>query len=168
MTAGPRANYSQTLNDGIITDSDAQVHLRAVVQDEHQCTTNTADDVRNETLEQARCETFFSGNLLETMHGALVQMLLDWLLRLHLQTTAHGVERVGGTRTDRDCSLCRSESGEGTHETLVLLPWIQASDGVETTELQTAVTDDAHHGHSETGVQGHRSSRACSGLLHAI
>merc|ERR1711982_153461 len=104
MTAGPRANYSQTLNDAIITDSDAQVHLRTVVQDEHQCTTNAADDVCNETLEQAGCETFFSGNLLETMHG------------------------------------------------------------VETTELQTTVTDDAHDGHTETSVKSHRSTRACSCL----
>merc|ERR1719401_1285401 len=85
--------------------SDAQVDLGTVIEDKHQGTAHAADDVSEETLVEALCQAFLRGNLLEAVHGALVKMLLHRLLGLHLQPSAHSVERVGGPRADGDCGL---------------------------------------------------------------
>merc|ERR1712137_1321919 len=94
--------------------SEAQHVLGTVVEDEHQGTAHAAHNVREEALVQARGHSLLSRNLLEAVTGALVQVLLHWFLRLHLQAAAHCVEGVGGASADGDGGLGR---GEGAHST---------------------------------------------------
>merc|ERR1712045_515705 len=116
--------------------SDAQVCFGPVVEDEHQCAPNAAHDVRGEPLVEARGHTLFGCNLLEAVHGALVEVLLHGLLRLHLKAPAHGVEGVSGTSADGDGSLGCSEGAHGAHDALVLLPRVQTGNRVEAAELE--------------------------------
>merc|ERR1712113_581098 len=77
--------------------SQPEVHLCAVVQDKHQCTTHTTNNVGDESLEQTCGKALLRGDLFEAIHGALVEVLFDRLLGLHLQTTSHCVKGVSGT-----------------------------------------------------------------------
>merc|ERR1712187_411376 len=115
----------------------AEIHLRAIVQDKHQRATNAADDVRKETLVQTFCQALLGSYLLEAVHSAFVQVLFDRLLRLHLQSSAHGVKGVRGASADSDSSLRCNESGHGTQNSLVFLVRVEAGNCVEATELET-------------------------------
>merc|ERR1719323_3054259 len=121
--------------------SDAQVGLGPVVEDEHQRAANAAHNVCEESLVEAGGQTLFGGDLLEAVHGALVEVLLHGLLGLHLQAAAHGVEGVGGARADGDGGLGRGKGAHGPHDALVLLPGVQAGDGVEGAKLEATVPD---------------------------
>merc|ERR1711904_734218 len=148
--------------------SEAQVHLGSLVQDENQGTADASDNVRDETLVQAAGQTLIGCNLLEAMHGALVDMLLYRLLGLHLHATTHGVERISGAGTESDGGLSGNEGRKSAQDALVLLPRVDACDGVEGAELQSTVSDDAHHGNAKAGVKGHETARTCNSLLDAI
>merc|ERR1719253_1502553 len=148
--------------------SEAHGVLGAVVEHEDERTADGPHNVREETLVQALGQALLRGDLREAVHGALVEVLLHRLLGLHLQATTHGVEGVGGTRTDRDGGLGRSEGGHGTHEALVLLVRVQARDGVEGAELQATVAHDAHNGHAEASVEAEEALRSLHGLHDAV
>ena len=108
------------------------------------------------------------GNLLEAVSGALVDVLLRRLLGLHLQASSNGVEGVGGTCTDGDGRLRRGESADGSQDALVLLVGVQTGDGVEGTQLQATVADDAAHRHAEASVQGKEATGALRCLHDAV
>merc|ERR1711865_617700 len=148
--------------------SKTKVHLATVVQDEHEGTANTTNNVCNETFVQALRQALFRCDLRETMLGALVDVLFYWLFRLHLQTTAHRVEGISGSCSNGNCRLCGSEGRYSTHQALVFFPRVDTSDRVETAELQPAVPYDAYHRDAEAGIQSHEPTRACCCLLHAI
>merc|ERR550525_1784036 len=84
--ANPRqANEGQIRFRGPQARSDSEVSLGPVVEDQDESTSDTAQDVCHETLVQARGEALLCGDLLETVPGAFVEMLLRRLLGLHLQ-----------------------------------------------------------------------------------
>mmetsp|Transcript_65732 Transcript_65732/g.169167 ORF Transcript_65732/g.169167 Transcript_65732/m.169167 type:complete len:338 (-) Transcript_65732:33-1046(-) len=148
--------------------SDAQGVLGAVVEHEDERAANAAHDVGKESLVQACGQALLRRDLLEAIHRALVQVLLHRLLRLHLQTTAHGVEGVGGTSTDRDRGLGRGEGARGTQNAFVLLVRVNARDGVEGAQLQATVAHNAHNGDSEAGVEAEEALRPLHGLHDAV
>merc|ERR1719188_1684249 len=110
-------------------NSDAQEVLGAVVEDEHQSATNAAHHIREETLVQTFSQALLGRDLLEAIAGALVEVLLRRLLRLHLQAAAHGVEGVGGAGSDGDRGLRGGEGAGSAEDPLVRLVGIQPRDG---------------------------------------
>mmetsp|Transcript_151931 Transcript_151931/g.368924 ORF Transcript_151931/g.368924 Transcript_151931/m.368924 type:complete len:338 (-) Transcript_151931:85-1098(-) len=148
--------------------SDTEVGLGPVVEHEHQGAPDAADHICQEPLVQALCHALLGSNLLEAVHGALVEVLLHGLLRLHLQAPAHGVEGVGGARTNGDCRLGSGKGCHGAQDTLVLLPRVQAGDRVEGAELQPAVPHDANHRDPKTCVKCHDASWALGCAVHAV
>merc|ERR1712060_458977 len=94
------------------TFSDTEVGLGTVVEHQHQRATDAPDHVGEEALVQTLRHALFRSDLLEAIHGALVEVLLHRLLRLHLQAAAYGVERIGRPGTDGNGSLGRREGGD--------------------------------------------------------
>mmetsp|Transcript_129527 Transcript_129527/g.347418 ORF Transcript_129527/g.347418 Transcript_129527/m.347418 type:complete len:328 (+) Transcript_129527:321-1304(+) len=150
------------------SSSDAQVHLGAVVEDQHQGAADAAHDVGQEPLVEALGQALLGRDFLEAVHRPLVEVLLHGLLGLHLQAAADGVEGVRGAGADGDGGLRRDERGQGAHEALVLLVGVQADDRVEGPQLQTAVPHDAHHGHAESRVKRPEPARPLHRLHDAI
>mmetsp|Transcript_14008 Transcript_14008/g.29340 ORF Transcript_14008/g.29340 Transcript_14008/m.29340 type:complete len:287 (-) Transcript_14008:113-973(-) len=148
--------------------SDAEVRLGPVVEHEHQSAPDAADHVGQEALVQALCHALLGRNLLEAVHGALVEVLLHGLLGLHLQAPAHGVKGVGSPRADCDGSLRGREGGHSAQDALVLLPRVDAGDGVEGAKLQATVADDAHDGDPKARVEGTEAARARGCAVHAV
>mmetsp|Transcript_151935 Transcript_151935/g.368943 ORF Transcript_151935/g.368943 Transcript_151935/m.368943 type:complete len:217 (-) Transcript_151935:448-1098(-) len=148
--------------------SDTEVGLGPVVEHEHQGAPDAADHICQEPLVQALCHALLGSNLLEAVHGALVEVLLHGLLGLHLQAPAHGVEGIGGPRANGDGSLGSREGSHGPQDALILLPGVEAGDGVEGAELQATVSDDADDRDTKARVEGHDTagSRGCA--VHAI
>merc|ERR1712113_488928 len=98
--------------------SESEVNLRTVVEDKHQSSANAPQDICHETLVQSRGQSLLRGDLLEAIAGALVEMLLWGLLRLHLQATTNRVERVSRTGTNGDRCLSGSEGAHRAKDTL--------------------------------------------------
>merc|ERR1712072_400335 len=82
-----RGVWTDSQNCLVSLTSETKVHLRTIVQDEHESTANATDDVCNESLEQTLGQTFLSCDLFETVHCALIKVLLHRLFGLHLQST---------------------------------------------------------------------------------
>merc|ERR1711988_2036974 len=80
---------------------EAEVRLRAVVDDEHQGATNAAEDVRHEALVEST-NALVRHDLLEAIARALVELLLRRLLALHLKAAADRVEGVRRAGAERD------------------------------------------------------------------
>mmetsp|Transcript_102921 Transcript_102921/g.296360 ORF Transcript_102921/g.296360 Transcript_102921/m.296360 type:complete len:345 (-) Transcript_102921:2-1036(-) len=148
--------------------SHAEQVLGAVVEHEHQRAADAAHDVGEEALVQALGHAFLGGDLLEAIHGALVQVLLDGLLGLHLQAAADGVEGIGGAGANGDGRLRGGEGARRAQNALVGLVRVEAGDGVEAPELQAAVADDAYDRDAEARVKGEESAGALHGLHDAI
>merc|ERR1719384_1605 len=148
--------------------SEAEVSLGPVVEDKDEGSAHAAHDVCQETLVQTRSKAFLCRDLFETIAGALVKVLLGRLLGLHLQASAYSVEWVGRARSDGDRSLRRSERAYSTHNSLVLLVWVEPCNSVEGTKLQAAVADDAHDRNSETSVESEEATRSLHGLHDAV
>merc|ERR1719265_1337540 len=155
----------QNMCKSVIT---GQCKFGTIVEHQDESSTNTAQAVGNESLIETLANTFFCCNLLEAIGCALVDVLLDRLLSLHLESSANGVKWVADACTEGDGSLSCNESGRSTHETLVILVWVHANNGVECTQLEATVWDDAHQAHTETSIQGEETARASSCLLQAI
>merc|ERR1719150_728886 len=125
-----------------IWSSNSEVGLGTVVEDEHEGTAHAAQDVCHETLVQASRQALLSGNLLEAISCTLVEVFLRGLLRLHLQSASHGVKGVGGSSANCDGSLSCSKRGHCPQNALVTLVRVEASDCVETSQLQASVAND--------------------------
>merc|ERR1740129_1627198 len=74
------------------------------------------------------------------MTGALVEVLLWWLLGLHLETSSDCIAWVCGCCSDGDCGLCCSECGGSSKDTFVGLVGIETCDRVKGTQLQATVS----------------------------
>merc|ERR1719401_2115195 len=122
---------------------DTQDRLRSLVQDKHESSANTSESVCNETFVHACRNALLGRNLLEAIESTLINMLLRWLLGLHLQATAHSVEWITDCRTSDDCSLCRGECAHNTQHTCVIFVRIEPHEGVKGTELKSPIRDDA-------------------------
>ena len=134
--------------------SEFKVNFGSVVEDQNECSAHTSQDVRHETFVQTGCHALLCGDLLEAITGALVEVLLWWLLGLHLKTSSDRIEWVCGCCSDGDCGLCCSECGGSTKDTFVGLVGNEICDRVEDTLLQTLVTDKTDDRHVEVGVEG--------------
>merc|ERR1719469_38010 len=132
-----------------------------VVEDQHQSSTNAADNIGQETLVETLRQALLRRDLLEAIARALVQVLLDGLLGLHLQATTDGVEWVGRASTDGNGRLGSAKGGQGTHDSPVLLVRVQSRNGVEGSQLQATITDDANHGHAEASIQEGQGNHGC-------
>merc|ERR1712113_1158222 len=115
--------------------------LGTVVKDQHQGTTHTAEDVGDKTLVQSLADTFLGSNLLQAIASALVDVLLNWLLSLHLQASSDSVKRIADTGTSCDCNLGCCECAQCTEDTSVILVRVQANNGVKGTKLESTVRD---------------------------
>merc|ERR1719434_666581 len=146
----------------------AQVRLGSVVEYQHQGSADTAERVGNEPLVEAGGNALLRGDLLQAISSALVDVLLNWLLCLHLETPADSVKGIADTSAHDDGCLCRRKRGGEAHHTGVVLPRVEAHDGVEGTELEATVRDDSSEGHAETSVEGKEALGASSRLLQAI
>merc|ERR1719272_391544 len=131
----------------------AEVHLRAVGEHQHEGAADAAEDVGDEALVE-RGRALLPRDRLEAVDGPLVDVLLHRLLALHLETTANGVEGIGGSCSDGDGRLRRCEGGKGAEHTRVRLVRVDAGDGVECAELEAAVPDDADDGDTEARPEG--------------
>merc|ERR1719270_2568893 len=121
--------------------SDSEVGLGTVIEDKHEGATHAAQDVCRKTLVQASRQALLGGNLFEAISCTLVEVLLWGFLRLHLQSAAHGIKGVGGTSANCDRSLSGSESSHRPKDSFVTLVWVEASDCVETSQLQASVAN---------------------------
>merc|ERR1719401_205740 len=120
-----------------------QDRLRSLIQDKHESSANTSESVCNETLVHTCCNALLGRNLLEAIESPLINMLLRWLLSLHLQATAHSIEWITDCRTSDDRSLRRGECAHNTQHARVILVWIQPHERVKGTQLKSPVRDDA-------------------------
>ena len=77
--------------------TNVQVRLGSVVEHQHQGTADTAERVSNEPLVEAGGNALLRGDLLQAISSALVDVLLNWLFCLHLETPADSVEGIAGT-----------------------------------------------------------------------
>merc|ERR1719351_15589 len=148
--------------------ADAQVRLGSVVEHQHQGSADTPERVGNEPLVQASSNALLRGDLLQAISGALVDVLLNWLHCLHLETPADGIEGIADTSAHNDGGLCRRKRGGEAQQASVVLPRVEAHDGVEGTELEATVRDDSSEGHAETSVEGKEALGASSRLFEAI
>merc|ERR1711865_876597 len=82
-----------------------KVLFPTVVQHKHQSSADAPEAVCNEALVHTCRDALFCCNLLEAVHGALVDVLLYGQLGLHLQATSNGIERVADTGASNDRSL---------------------------------------------------------------
>lgn len=60
--------------------SQCKVHLCPIVKNEHQCSANTSYNIGQKSLVETPHQSLLSGNLLETVHGAFVDVFFHWLL----------------------------------------------------------------------------------------
>jgi hypothetical protein len=79
--------------------SDSKIVLDLVVEDEHQGTTGTSDDVGEGSLEEG-FGTFVLKDFLEAIDGASVHDIGS--SRLHHESSSHGIERIR-SNTSGDC-----------------------------------------------------------------
>ena len=77
--------------------ANAQARLGSVVEHQHQGTADTAERVSNEPLVEAGGNALLRGDLLQAISSALVDVLLNWLFCLHLETPADSVEGIADT-----------------------------------------------------------------------
>lgn len=60
--------------------SQCKVHLCPIVKNEHQCSSNTSHNIGQKSLVETPHQSLLSSNLLETVHGAFVDVFFHWLL----------------------------------------------------------------------------------------
>merc|ERR1712024_21934 len=122
-----------------IWPSNSEVGLGTVVEDEHEGAAHAAQDICHETLVQASRQALLSGDLLKAISRTLVEVLLRGFLRPHLQSASHGVKGVCGSSANCDRGLSGSKRGHCPKDALVTLVRVEASDGVEASQLQAPV-----------------------------
>mmetsp|Transcript_11052 Transcript_11052/g.35012 ORF Transcript_11052/g.35012 Transcript_11052/m.35012 type:complete len:338 (-) Transcript_11052:18-1031(-) len=148
--------------------SEAEVVLGPVVEHENQGSAHAADHICKEAFVEPLRHALLCCNLLETVHGALVKMLLHRLLRLHLKASANSIKGVSRTGADRDGRLGCAKGGQGTNDALVVLVGVDAGNGVEGAKLQAAIADNADDRDAKARVEGQETSRARRRLGHAV
>lgn len=137
------------------------------VQDEDEGGTDGTEGVGSGTLEEGG-GTLLLHDLGEAVGGALVDPLGLGLLGLHLETTADGVEGVGGVAGGDGGGLGAGELGGGTEDAVLgLLVGVVAGEGVEEAEVDATVGDDTDDGDADTVVET-ADAGGGDGLLEAV
>ena len=109
-----------------------------------------------------RAHPLVADDLDRAVERAIVQPLVRWLLCLHLQATADGVERVGDeARHDRG-ELRDAELGGEADDALLLLERVLLLERIEDAEVRAAVRDDPDDRHRE--ACGGKGAEARGGL----
>lgn len=130
------------------TSSDSQPSLDLVVEDEHECTSSSSDDVRERSLEEGSGSFLFQ-DLFETVDGSRVQDVAS--SGLHHQSSSDCVKRVWkDTWSSSDCL------SEGPHGEEVGFLWVleeESFTSVEATKVGSSVEDDTNNWDSESSVK---------------
>jgi len=138
--------------------------LEFVVEDEHESSTGSSEDVGKATLEEGSW-SFVLEDLLEAVHGSIVHGISTLLSSVHHESSSHGIKWVrGDTSTDSD------DLGESPLVENVGLLEIREKDdlsGIEGTEVRGSVHDDTNDGDTETVVET-TDSTLLGGLLKAV
>ena len=95
-------------------------------------------------------------------------MLLNWLLCLHLEAPTENVEGMAGTSADNNGCLCHGKGEEEVHHAGVVLPRVQAHDGVESTKLEAMIRNESSERNAKTSVERREALGTRSRLLQAI
>lgn len=135
--------------------------LNGVVEDENEGASGSSDDVREGSLEEG-LDTLLLCDDLEAVQGALVGHLLDWLSRLHHESSSDSVEWVGDNSGGYGYNLSDHPLGEhvGVLEEHDL-------GGIEETEVGGAVGDDTDNRDTESSVETLRTI-LCGDLREAV
>ena len=141
--------------------------LGLAVEDKDHGGTSTTEDVGTGTLEEGG-DAFLGADLGEAVGGSLVDAVLDFLLGLHLQSTAHGIEGVGDETGHDDGELSAGPLGGNADDGDFLGVGVQADEGVVKTELHTTVRDDTGDRDAEAVVQGEHALGSGGSLLEAV
>merc|ERR1719482_1933983 len=120
--------------------------LDLVVANEDEGAAEGAENVGGESLEH-RPHPLVADNLDRAVERAVVQPLVRWLLRLHLQATADGVEGGGDEACDDGGELRDAELGGEADDALLLLVRVLLLEGIEDAEVRAAVRDDPNDRH---------------------
>ena len=128
---------------------------------------DTAERVGDEALVDASGNAHLSDDLLPAVNGALVDMLLNWLLCLHLDVPTNNVEGIADTSADNNGYLCHRKGEEEAHRAGVILPRAQSHDDVESSELEATVRNDSSERNAKTSVERKEALGTRSRLLQA-
>ena len=128
---------------------------------------DTAERVGDEALVDASGNAHLSDDLLPAVNGALVDMLLNWLLCLHLDVPTNNVEGIADTSADNNGYLCHRKGEEEAHRAGVILPRAQSHDDVESSELEATVRNDSSERSAKTSVERKEALGTRSRLLQA-
>lgn len=140
--------------------------LGGVVEHKNHSGTNGTEGVGGETFVESS-NSFVGDDASEAVRGSFVEALFRGLLGLHLEATTDGIERVSGGGGAKDGGLCRTEGREHSHEAEVILVGVEADDGIESSELNAAISDDTHDRDTESVVESADAALG-DGLLDAI
>ena len=138
--------------------------LELVVEDEHESSTGSSEDVGKATLEEGSWSLVLE-DLPEAVHGSIVHGVSTGLSSVHHESSSDGIKWVrGDTGTDSD------DLGESPLvEDVGLLEIREENDlsGIEGTEVRGSVGDDTNDGDTETVVDT-TDSTLLDGLLKAV
>ena len=129
----------------------AEVSLDLVVEDEDKSATGTSEDVGEATLEEGLEATLVGVDLLEAVHGAVVELVLTSLAGSHHKSTSDGIKGVGDDTSRDGDDLSEHPHGEDVGLLHVLEHHDLAS--VEHAEVGGTISDDTNNGDSETIVE---------------
>jgi hypothetical protein len=144
---------SKVSSAGASTEGDilaVEPRLDLSVEYEHEGTTCAAEYVGEGTLEEGT-GALLSGDLSDAVHGASVLDIGTSAARLHHQSSANGVKRVGDDTSADGDDLGESEECDGA-----CLLHVGEEDGftsVEATEVRGTVGNDTDDGDTETLVE---------------
>jgi len=120
------------------------------VEDEHEGTTGSSDNVREGSLEEGLA-TFLGVDLLEAVHGSSVHKVLSGTTRLHHKASSDGIKGVGDNTGGNGNDLSEHPHvedvgilGVGEHNGLT---------SIEHTEVGGSVGNDTNNGDTETSVE---------------
>jgi len=151
------------------TDATLEAHggLDLSVKDQHQGRADGTESVGSSTLEKGSGALLLQ-DLPEAVNSSGVKPLRLWLLGLHLQTSADGIERVGSITGSDGGNLGNGELGGKSNEAGVLSERVDAGKGIVHTEVDTSVWDDTSDGDTEAVVKTHEAGRTSGSLDKAV
>jgi hypothetical protein len=125
-----------------------EVSLGLGVEDEDKGATGASDNVGEGSLEES-LTAFVGEDSLEAVNGTVVHLVDS--ARVHHESSPDGIERVGDDAGSNSDGL--SESPHGEDGGLLGVGEEHGFAGIETTEVRSAVGDDANDGDTETSVE---------------
>lgn len=159
-----RQRRSLKLLQGGVCCSDTEVGLDLVVEDKHESSTGSSDDVGEGSLEEGLGALVLE-NLVEAIDGTSVHDLTLASSRLHHESSSHGVEGIGDDTGGHGHELSESPHGEDVS----LLDVFEEEDltSIESSEVSSSVENDTDDGDDETSVKSH-GAVGLEDLLEAV